>query len=92
MFIFVFLEMKRFHFEIKWPPIKSPIITILVLITYFIISINSQSTCPNDFLLNQGENKTFFGKVQTCLRLICQSNNLIWKKNQDSIILGKIFI
>jgi hypothetical protein len=81
--------MKSFLFKIKWPPIKSHGLLILITISYFTISINSQ--CTNDCVLNPGGNKTFFGKVQTCLRLVCQQNNLIWKKNQDSIILGNIF-
>ena len=81
--------MKSFLLEIKWPQIKSHTLSILIIITYFTISINSQ--CTNDCVLNPGENKTFFGKVQTCLRLVCQQNNLIWKKNQDSIVLGKFF-
>ena len=80
--------MKKFNFEIKWPPIKSTIISVLIIFTYLSISINGQ--CTNLLVLQPGDNKTFFAKSQSCLRLICEQSNVIWKKNQDRIISGML--
>jgi hypothetical protein len=78
--------MKTFNCEIKWPPFKSPnllLITILIIISYFSITVNGECI---DRLLQPGDSKTFVAKSQTCLRLICNQSNVIWKKNQDLII------
>jgi hypothetical protein len=77
--------MKSFHFEIKWPPVKSPVISIFIILTCFSISINGQCI---DHVLKPGEIKNITGESQTCLRLICEEANVIWKKNQDRIIMG----
>jgi len=79
--------MKNFHFEIKWPPIKSSIAVIEILMLFTCISISINGQC-NDYLLKPGENSTFFPKSQSCLRLICEQDSVSWKKNQDRIVIG----
>ncbi len=65
--------MKKFNFEIKWLPNNSPLITILIILTYFSISINGQCT---NFVLQPSDHTTFVAKSQSCLRLVCEQNNI----------------
>jgi hypothetical protein len=78
--------METLNFEIKWPSIKSPIISILIILTYFSITINGQ--CRNEQRLKPGENKNITVEYQACLKLTCEDPGTIWKKNQNLTITG----
>jgi len=80
--------MKIFYFEIKWPPIKSSVIKILIIVTLCSISIDGQSINCKDYFLKPGENKTIFEEANKCIVLVCDQSNIIWKKNQDRVIIG----
>ena len=77
--------MKKFHFEMKWPPFKKEIlVSFLIFLTYVFNPINAQ-LCANCRSPN-GANTTCFAKAQSCLTLICEDQSIFWTKNKDITI------
>ena len=73
--------MKKFYFEIKWPPFKKEMfVFILIILCHFsIITIDAQMGCKNVLKIDKDEtnrSKSGVANVKECLLLIDETNNI----------------
>ena len=79
------------HIIFKWPSFNQPFALFSFLLAFICLPefIKSQNTlkCANQCNV-PNQNTTCFGRAGTCLRLFCEEFDIIWKKDEDILIMS----